>query len=85
MKSNEKFDFYLKKVEQKFPNKLILNQGEMLQCINISRSTFKRIIDSNELHKIPKISNKEKYNRSKSDYYTYEFHIFDIVKFLAEK
>jgi predicted double-glycine peptidase len=83
--NDEKFTFYLKKIEDKFPSKQILNQGEMLQCINISRSTFKRIIDVNEIHKIPKINGKEKYKRNTSDYYTYKFHIFDIAKFLAQK
>jgi len=83
--NDEKFRFYLKKIEDRFPHKQILNQGEMLQCINKSRSTFKRIIDSNEMSKIPKINSKDKYKRNTSDYFTYEFHVFDVAKFLAEK
>ncbi|BFU79017.1 hypothetical protein ALC152_22320 [Arcobacter sp. 15-2] len=80
----EKFEFYLEKIEQKFPDKQKLNVGEMLQCINISRATFARIVKANNLHKIPKISLKEAHQRSGSNYYTYQFDIYDIAKFLAE-
>lgn len=84
MMNKEKFEFYLNKIEAKFPNKLKLNQGEMLQCINKSRSTFNRIIEANDLHKIPKISAKEEFKRDGARYYTYEFDIYDIAKFLAQ-
>lgn len=81
----EKFEFYLNKIEAKFPNKQKLNLGEMLQCINKSRSTFKRIVEANDLHKIPKISSKEEFARKSAQYYTYEFDVFDIAKFLAQE
>lgn len=82
---NEKFEFYLKKIEMKFPNKQKLNAGEMLQCINKSRATFKRILEANDLHKIPVISAKEKYKRDGAPYHTYEFDVYDIAEFLAQK
>ncbi|MDX4069923.1 hypothetical protein [Aliarcobacter skirrowii] len=80
----EKFEFYLNKIEAKFPNRTKLNQGEMLQCINKSRSTFNRIIKANDLHKIPKISSKEEFKRKSAQYYTYQFDVYDIAKFLAK-
>ncbi|MDX4037711.1 hypothetical protein [Aliarcobacter skirrowii] len=80
----EKFEFYLNKIEAKFPNKQKLNLGEMLQCINKSRSTFQRIIKANDLHKIPQISSKEEFKRDCARYYTYQFDIYDIAKFLAQ-
>lgn len=81
--NNEKLEFYLNKIETKFPNKQKLNLGEMLQCINKSRATFARIIETNDLHKIPKIDEKFEYKRSSSKYYTYRFDIYDIAKFLS--
>lgn len=85
MMNKEKFEFYLNKIEAKFPNKTKLNVGEMLQCINKSRSTFKRIVEANDLYKIPKISSKEEFKRKSAQYYTYEFDVYDIAKFLAQE
>lgn len=81
--NEEKFEFYLKKIEQKFPNKQKLNLGEMLQCINISRATFSRIVEANDLHKLPKIASKEEHQRSSSVYHTYQFDVYDIAQFLS--
>lgn len=82
--NEKKFLFYLDKIEKMFPSRQKLNQGEMLKCINKSRATFNRIIDANELNKIPKISLKEEHKRSSSHYYTYQFDIYDIAIFLAQ-
>ena len=82
--SNEKLNFYLSKIEQQYPNKLVLNQGQMLNCINKSRATFSRIIEKNNLHLLPEFT-EMKYKRNSSPYTTYEFKIIDIAKFLAKE
>ncbi len=82
--NEEKFKFYLEKIEKKFPNKQKLNLGEMLQCINRSRATFSRIIEANELDKIPKIDSKVEHKRSSSKYFTYQFDVFDIIVHLTK-
>jgi len=62
-----------------------LNLGEMLNCINISRATYKRIVDANEFDKIPSINQKETFKRKRSIYNTYKFDPYCIAEFLAGK
>lgn len=84
MMNQEKFQFHLNKIEQEFPKKSKFNAGEMLQSINMSRATFNRVINANDLHKIPVISSKEEFKRDGAPYYTYQFDVYDIAKFLAQ-
>ena len=84
MNSQNKLDFYLEKIEKLYPNKSKLNLGEMLNCINKSRATFKRIIEANELYKLPNISKKESCKRVGANYYTYQFDVYDIALFLSD-
>lgn len=81
--NQEKFEFYLNKIEMRFPNKVKLNAGEMLLSINMSRATFNRILKANDLHKIPLISSQKEYQRTGAPYNTYEFDVFEIAKFLT--
>ena len=81
----EKFNFYLQKIEQKFPQRNFLNLGEMLQMINISRSTYKRIVDANDLHKLPHIYKKESFKQQGANYFVYKYDVYEIAKFLSEK
>ncbi|RLA84867.1 MAG: hypothetical protein DRG78_00080 [Epsilonproteobacteria bacterium] len=76
---NEKQQMHLQRIEMRFPSRTKLNQGQMLECINKSRSTFKRLIDSNKLHLLPKFI----VINGKNDYKSYEFDIFDIAEFLS--
>jgi hypothetical protein len=82
--NEDKLKFYLEKIEKLYPNKSKLNLGEMLNCINKSRATFKRILEANELYKIPDISKKESYKREGSNYHTYQFDVYEVAKFLVE-
>jgi len=83
--NRDKLNYYLEKIEKSYPNKQQLNLGEMLNCINISRATFKRILEVNELYKIPSIKKKETFKRKGSLYNTYKFDVYSVAEFLVGK
>ena len=78
----DKLTYYLERIEKINPNKTKLNVKETCGCINISTATFSRILQSNDLHKLPKFT-REEYERKGKPYFRYEFSIFDIAKFLV--
>lgn len=78
----DKQKYYLEKIENQFPNRKKLNQGEMLQCINKSRATFLRLLHTNDLHLVPKFE-KIEHKRKGTQYNTYTFDVFDVAEFLA--
>lgn len=82
--NQNKLKFHLERIEKLYPNKQKLNLGEMLNCINKSRSTFKRIIDANDLYLLPKFT-KVEYYRKGNIYFTYEADIYDICVFLSNE
>ena len=82
--NQDKLNFYLVRIEKLYPNKTKLNAGEICQILGISRATFTRILDANNLHLLPKFA-KNSHKRKGADYNTYQFDIFDIAIFLANK
>ncbi|MGB3751648.1 MAG: hypothetical protein WA945_08765 [Arcobacteraceae bacterium] len=80
---SEKLTYHLERIEKKYPGKPKLNLSQMLKCIVRSQSTCNRIRKANELHKLPKLSNSQEYYRKGTTYFTYEYDILDIAKFLA--
>ena len=81
---DEKLNFYILRIEKQYPKKLILNQGQMLNCIGISRATFSRIIQKNELFKLPNFK-KNIHLRKGNNYATYQFTTYDIALFLSNQ
>jgi predicted DNA-binding transcriptional regulator AlpA len=81
--NQEKSNFYLNKIEKQYHDKTVLNAGQMCQIIGISRATFKRILDANNLHLLPTFR-KLTHKRKGAIYHTYKFNIYDIAKFLSK-
>jgi predicted DNA-binding transcriptional regulator AlpA len=80
--NQEKSNFYINKIEKQYPDKTVLNAGQMCQIIGISRATFKRILDANNLHLLPTFR-KLTHKRKGTVYHTYKADIFSIVEFLV--
>jgi hypothetical protein len=83
MNYDEKFEFHLSRIEKKVGKRSRLNTHEMLLCIEKSRSFLNRVLDRNELHRIPKICSEIVYERQGKEYVVREFDIIDVALFLA--
>jgi hypothetical protein len=80
----DKFEFYLNKIETKFPKKSKLNSRQYCEIKGICSSTFNYIIKKNELDKLPQFKSKEIIRRNGIPYRTYGFDIYDVAQFLAK-
>ena len=80
----DKFEFYLNKIETKFPKKSKLNSRQYCEIKGICSSTFNYIIKKNELDKLPKFKSKEIIRKNGIPYRSYSFDIFDAAQFLAK-
>lgn len=65
-------------------NKYILSRKDILEILNISSSTFNNIIVTNHLYKLPKFSTLS-YSNAHKNYELYQFNLYDVAEFLAEK
>jgi hypothetical protein len=80
---DEKLKYHLKHIESKYPGQSKLNLGQMLDCINMSRSTFKRRSDANRFDLLPTFKSQS-HDRTVNQYNTYQFDVYDIAEFLAK-
>lgn len=84
MTETEKYEIYLKKIEAMYPLKSKLNKSEVCRVIGISTSKFVGIIDSNDLHLLPKHKIMEQKTKNGKTYRNYSFDIHDVAMFLAQ-
>jgi len=82
--NQEKLDFYVKKIEKQYSNKIIFNVREVCEILSISRATFQRRIENNDIHKLPKFE-KIEYKRKNIKYSTYKFKLYNIAIFLEKE
>lgn len=82
MEEIEKYNLHL--AELKKLKKSKIGVKELINIINISRTTFQNIIKENNLYLLPNFSTKEYKRKDGSPYNIYVFDIYDTAKFLAE-
>lgn len=84
MDKNEKYKFYIAKIEAMYGDKSKLNKSEVCRVIGISPTTFFTIIEKNDLHLLPKFKFKEKMTKNNKNYKNYSFEINDVAIFMAQ-
>lgn len=82
--NDEKLNYNLKKLEKMFPDKNVLNKGQMLKAIDKSYSTAKRRSDSNTKFDIPEPTKCTEYQRKGNPTNGYEYNLYDIAIFLTD-
>lgn len=84
MTNTEKMKIALEQINNMYPKKMILNGSETARILGISYRTFARIIEKNEIDKLPRFKSQKLTRANGLQNTKYTFNIFDVAEFLIK-
>ncbi len=79
----DKTEYILNKIQQIFPNKMILNGNQTAKVLGISTRQFSRLVSNEEFDRLPKFKSEDIHKKDGRTSRKYQFNIVDIAEFLA--
>lgn len=81
----DKFNFNLEKLFQKFEGKNRVNKTKMLSVHHNSQSCWKNKNNENDKFQFPEPTYVKEHKRKGKPYYTYEYDVYDLAIFLTDR